>query len=163
MKMREEKDIKLIISQEILTKMIRCVEKAQPHEACGFIFGKVEEIENPNQKNDYFYHYKAKEFECIESNKKSPVAFIINNEERLNELFMKAREDEELNLISIFHSHPSGNFPSGTDERNMKRLNNKKLITANAIWVIMDASNKELNSFLLLNDDMLHVDTNIKH
>lgn len=163
MKMKEEKDIKLIISQEILAQMIRCVEKARPHEACGFIFGNVEEIENQNQKNDYFYHYKAKEFECVESNKKSPVAFIINNEEKLNELFLKVREHEELNLISIFHSHPSGNFPSGTDETNMKRLNNRKLITANTIWVIMDASNKKINSFLLLNDNMLHVDTIIKN
>ncbi|TFF97681.1 MAG: hypothetical protein EU547_03655 [Promethearchaeota archaeon] len=160
--MREEKDIKLIISHEILNQMSICVENASPHEACGFIFGKVQEIENLDQEDDYFYHYIAKEFECIESNKKSPVAFIMNNEEKLNELYMKARENEELNLISIFHSHPSGNFPSGTDERNMKRLNNRKLITANAIWVIMDASNKEVNSFLLLNDDLLHVDTLIK-
>jgi len=160
--MKEEKDIKLIISQEILTQMAICVDNANPHEACGFLFGNVREVENPNQKDDFFYHYIGKEFECIESNKKSPVAFIINNEERLNELYMKTREHEDLNLISIFHSHPSGNFPSGTDEINMKRLNNKKLITANAIWAIMDATNKEINSFLLLNDEMLHVDTIIE-
>ncbi len=160
--MREERDIKLIITPEIFKQMVQCVEKATPNEACGFIFGKVREIENSERKGDYFYFYIGKEFECIESDRKSPVAFIVNNEERLNELYEKTRENENLNLISIFHSHPSGNYPSGADERNMKRLNRKELITANAIWVIMDASNKELNGFLLLNDELLHIAINIK-
>jgi len=73
--MRFEKDIILQINGEIRNQLITCVKKATPNEACGLIFGSINQIKNPKKENDYFYQYEAKRFECIESDHKSPIAF----------------------------------------------------------------------------------------
>ncbi|MFX1260247.1 MAG: hypothetical protein ACFFAN_20545, partial [Promethearchaeota archaeon] len=82
--MKFQKDIKIILNQKIYENLIKCVKNASPNEACGLIFGNIKEISIPN---GYQYHYLGKKFECVESNKKSPVSFFIENIEELNRIF----------------------------------------------------------------------------
>ena len=119
--MKFEKDIKIILEEKIIEELKNCVEKADPNEACGLIFGKIRQVESPDSE-EYQYHYIASKFRCIESNQKSPVAFLINDIEKLNNIFREASRKYNLRLISIFHSHPSGAHPSGVDTSNMKLL-----------------------------------------
>lgn len=47
--MKIEKDIILIISEYIITKLRECNKKATPIEACGLIFGNVTQIETSKE------------------------------------------------------------------------------------------------------------------
>ena len=154
--MKFEKDIILLINQDLINKLKICVDNARPNEACGFIFGKIKEI---NLNNDFQYHYLTQKFYCIESSEKSPVAFLISNFEKFNEIFEEASQKFNLQLISIFHSHPAGAYPSGVDRSNMIFLDSCGINAFKSqIWTIMDASNYELNGFLYLNEDLLQID-----
>jgi len=168
--MRFEKDMILLLDKELLTKLKHCVKKANPYEACGLLFGNVVQLKNFKTENDFCYHYKAKEFECIESDRKSMVAFLIENIERLHEIILnkleKTGNQNKLRLISIFHSHPGGAYPSSVDINNMQYLDyfsgikNDYVSKAfkNQIWSIMDARNYELNGFIYLNDEITQID-----
>ncbi|MHA1726825.1 MAG: Mov34/MPN/PAD-1 family protein [Promethearchaeota archaeon] len=154
--MKQEKDIKLIISQELKDKLKKCVNKARPNEACGFMFGTIKEIK---KNREFEYHYLAQKFYCMESSKKSPVSFLISDFERFNEIFMEASQQFKLQLISIFHSHPGGAYPSGVDHNNMKFLDQCGINAFKSqIWTIMDASNFELNGFIYLNNELFQID-----
>lgn len=136
------------------------MDAASPNEACGLIFGEVEETK---VEGGFQYHYIAKIFECFESSEKSPVSFLIDNLELLNEKFEHAYNKHKLNLISIFHSHPGGSYPSGVDTRNMEYLDdcgNKAF--KNQIWTIMDASTKELNGYIYLQNEFLQINVQKK-
>ncbi len=157
--MKFERDIKFFLTQEIFEQLKACVNNARPNEACGFIFGKVEEI---NKDGDFEYHYIAQKFYCIESTEKSPVAFLISNTEKLNEVFLEASKEHALQLVSIFHSHPGGAHPSGVDANNMQFLNEQPIKAFKSqIWTIMDASNYNLNGFIFLNDKLLQIDVSL--
>ncbi len=156
--MKFEKDIKIILNQDILEELKKCVKKSDPYEACGLIFGEIKEIKIIN---GYQYHYIGKKFECIESSKKSTVAFLIDNIEKLHDIYQKANLKYKMRLISVFHSHPGGTYPSGVDLENMKYLNTFKAFK-NQIWTIMSATNKELNGFLYFNEEFLQIDLEIK-
>jgi len=167
--MKRLEDIKIILTKSILDELVECVNYAYPNEACGLIFGDKKEIQNPNKKGDYFYHFNGEIFHCFESDKKSPLAFLIDNVEVLNKIYQEVYKKHKMSLVSIFHSHPSGNYPSGIDAKNMKRLDEfdikyqgRKLNNPfkNVIWVIMDASNKEMNAFIYINSEIVR--TNIK-
>jgi proteasome lid subunit RPN8/RPN11 len=165
--MKLVKDIKLLIKKEIYEDIMECVNKAFPNEACGIVFGKKKEISNPSKQGDYFYHYEGEIFRCFESDRKSPVAFLMENVEVLNKIYQEVQKEHQLKMICIFHSHPSGNYPSGIDTKNMKRLDEFKIEYAgrkdknpfkNAIWVIMDASTKEMKSFLYFKGEVVQTD-----
>ena len=111
--MNIQKDIILFLNQEMYEKIKNCVKQAYPNEACGLIFGEIKEISNPKLKDDFFYHYFAKKFKCIESTHKSSVAFLMDDEETLIKAADDVKQKYNLELISIFHSHPSGAYPSG--------------------------------------------------
>ncbi|MEJ2251274.1 MAG: Mov34/MPN/PAD-1 family protein [Candidatus Lokiarchaeota archaeon] len=161
-----EKDIKLIIDKSVLEDIMECVNSAQPNEACGLIFGDIEEIKNPSEDNDYFYKYLGKKFKCFQSDHKSPIAFLMENVEILNKIYKEFYDEYKLKLVSIFHSHPSGNYPSGIDSKNMKRLDQfsveyagKKLKNPfkRSVWLIMDASNNEAKAFLYHNGEIVQI------
>lgn len=155
-----EKDIKLILNQIILNDLIECVKTAIPNEACGLIFGEIREI---NYKDEFQYHFVGKQFNCIESNQKSPVAFLMNNLEELNRIFEVAFKKYGLHLISIFHSHPGGNNPSEIDLSNMRLLDNcGNRAFKNQIWTIMNAKNKKLNGYMLFNNEFIQIEVEIK-
>ncbi len=162
--MRLENDIKLILSDTILEKAIECVKQATPNEACGLIFGMKKEIENSEKENDFFYHYLAKKIKCITSDKKSPVAFLINNLDTLNKIYSKAYKKHSMGLLSIFHSHPGdSNYPSGIDKNYMKRLENSGLKSfKGVIWSIMASQNNDLKAFMYLNNEFIQTKVIIK-
>lgn len=151
--MEFQKDIKIIINEEIFEKLVLCVKNASPFEACGLIFGEIEEVK---VEEGFQYHYIGQMFECIESTKKSTVSFLIDNIEELNEIYQTAARKYNKRLVSIFHSHPGGAHPSGVDTRNMKHLNDFKPFR-NLIWTIMSASNKKLNGFIYFNMEFFQV------
>ncbi len=146
-------DIKFIIDDKILKKLTKCVKNASPYEACGLIFGEINE---KKVEDGFQYHYLGQRFECIKSTNKSTVAFLIDNIEELNELYKTAAEKYNKRLISIFHSHPAGSSPSGVDTDNMKHLNEFKLFK-NLIWTIMSAGNYDLNGFIYLNEEFFQI------
>jgi len=159
-----QKDIILFLPDSILKQMENCVEKAYPNEACGLAFGKREQINNPNEKNDFLYYFNIERFNCIDSDKKSPIAFLIENIEKLNQIYHEAHQKFNMKFISIFHSHPSGNHPSGADRENMERLQNSGLKSFQfIIWSIMDAENKDLKGFIFLNNEINQVEVKIKN
>ena len=153
--MKFEKDIIFILSQKIMEDLKKCVNSARPNEACGLIFGDIKEIQ---VSEGFQYHYIAQNFECFESDKKSPVAFLIENIERLNEVWQNAAQKYNLRLISIFHSHPAGSSPSGVDHNNMEYLDNcGNKAFKNQIWTIMDAQNFNLNGYIYYHEEILEV------
>jgi len=157
--MRFEKDIKLILSNKIVEKARDCVDKAYPNESCGLIYGEIKQIKNPKKEDDYFYHYIAKKFNCLESDKKSPVAFLIDNIDKLGEIFEDYKK-YHMNIVSIFHSHPgNSNFPSGVDKKNMERLVNFRFKHfKGVIWSIMASESSDLKAFMLFEGDIIQVD-----
>ena len=167
--MNIQNDIKLLLNPEIFSDLIKCVEKALPNEACGLIFGKIEEVANELQEEDYFYHYICGKFRCISPDKSSSVSFLIENEELLHRIIMKETHEphnyKEMRLIGIFHSHPRGTFPSFSDMNQMKYLDYFSSIKhdygnkafKNLIWVIMDAMNHNMNGFIYFEREIQQV------
>jgi len=152
--MKFQEDIKIVLEQEIVEDLKRCINNASPYEACGLIFGDIREI---NIKEEGVqYHYIGQLFECIESTKKSTVAFLIDNIEELNKIYQTAAKKYNMRLISIFHSHPGGNYPSGVDTINMKYLEDFKAFK-NLIWTIMNAENYDLNGFIYFNNEFWQI------
>ncbi|MEJ2295760.1 MAG: hypothetical protein P8Y23_13475, partial [Candidatus Lokiarchaeota archaeon] len=131
------------------------------------------QIPNKALQDDYFYHYIANKFSCIKSDRKSAVSFLIVNIEELHQIILKSRAGldikERTRLISIFHSHPSGNHPSMTDIENMKFLDtfsdiDHKFVSKafkNLIWLIMDGTLYELNGFIYLNRSLYQIEIKI--
>lgn len=156
--MEFEKDIKIIVVSDIFEKLKTCVKRASPNEACGLIFGIIKEVKDGE---DFEYHYIGQMFECIESSNKSTMAFLMNNIEELNNLYQKAAQKYNMRLLSIFHSHPGGTYPSSVDRNNMEHLNSYNAFK-NLIWTIMDAGNNDLNGFIYFNEELLQVDVKIK-
>jgi len=147
---------------EILRK---CVDSASPNECCGLIFGEIQEI---NLNNDYSYHYIGKKARCIPSDQKSSVSFLIRNTEMLNTIILEELQSEiqKIQLISIFHSHPSGNYPSATDLNYMRYLDNfgenaSKFTSKafkNLIWLIIDANDYDINGFIYFKNEIQEID-----
>ncbi|MHA1291308.1 MAG: Mov34/MPN/PAD-1 family protein [Promethearchaeota archaeon] len=158
--MKYERKIKIILNREIFEALIVCVKKAYPNEACGLIFGDIKKFD---LIEGYEIHFIGKKFNCLQSDKKSPVAFLIDNIERFNEVFQEAAQKFNLRLISIFHSHPGGAYPSGIDKKNMVFLNNCGIKAfKNQIWTIIDARSFELNGFIFFNNELKQIDVKIE-
>ena len=153
--------------------MKKCVENAYPNEACGILFGEIAQIQIENMEDEFAYYYKANEFSCINSDQKSTVSFLIENIEKLNQVIREKIEvlriNEEIRLISIFHSHPSGNYPSMTDINNMRFLNTfsdveHKFVSKafkNLIWLIMDGTNFDISGFICLNSKIYQIEVKV--
>lgn len=166
-----EKDIKLVLSNKIFEKLRDCVNKSLPNEACGIIFGEINQIRKKIYCDDFEYHYKANNFECIQSDNKSMASFLIENVQDLHEI-IQTRLDlkNKKRLISIFHSHPSGAHPSSTDLDQMKFLDNfssseQRFISKafkNLIWTIMSSKNYDLRGFIYLNSNFFQIEVIIK-
>ena len=169
-----QEDIKLIIKKELIVELKECVQEATPNEACGILFGEIAQIPNEALENDYYYHYTAKKFSCIKSDNSSTISFLIENIEVLHQTIIKAMEElsikKKLRLISIFHSHPSGNHPSTTDIENMRLLNkfsdiDHRFISKafkNLIWIIMDGKSFDLNGYIYLKSHLYQIKIQIK-
>ena len=157
--MRFEKDICIILNQDLLKVMRQCVQNAHPNESGGLLFGEI--FQNAMEEG-FRYDFSCKIFECFVSNEKSPVSYWMNNIETLFS-FLKIYNDKyNLKLLSIFHSHPASSYPSGFDENYMKYLYNfPQKAFKNAIWTIMDASNYDLNGFFYLEGEIVQINVMI--
>lgn len=173
--MKKQEDIVLFVDPNIQDLMIQCVQKASPNEAFGLLFGFQEEVQNPEDPEDYFYHYTGQVFRCVESDKSSPVSFLMENEEKLNQVVLESlsalpdESDKTPRLISIFHSHPSGAYPSGIDKDHMRYLDafsrQQSYVSKafhNQIWTIMSAATKELNGFMYLQNKFIQIKVKIE-
>ncbi|MFX0006356.1 MAG: Mov34/MPN/PAD-1 family protein [Promethearchaeota archaeon] len=156
--MKYEKDIILYIDDKIVVEIIQCVKKATPNEACGLIFGKIEERKIPNRENEFSYHYNAYKFECIESSHKNPVAFLMDDYERIFNISYSYAKNYNYQMFSIFHSHPGSAYPSGIDLPYIEGYYNSERTTfKHIIWTIMNAKSKELNGFIFINKELYKV------
>ena len=154
-KMRFERDIIFIFGRKIVKDINKCIEKAYPNEACGFIFGKIQEI---SDKIDFKYKYYSENFQCVESSIISPASFLIDNNEKILELSNIIVKKEGLKLLAIFHSHPTGAIPSSVDKKRMKYYHNcgiKKF--SHIVWIIADSRNKDINGFIYLDNKLTQI------
>ncbi len=156
--MKYEEDIILSLSRKIFEEIKHCVKKAFPNEACGLIFGKISELKKPNSKNNFSYHYNAHKFECVESSHKSSVAFLMDDYAKLVELSSIYSKQNNYQLLSIFHSHSGSAYPSGVDIPYMESFYKSNIAKfKHIIWIIMDASSKELNGFLYIFNELKQI------
>ena len=81
--MRFEKDIAFVLSKENISSINKCIEESYPNEACGFLFGDIQEL---NNHGDFKYTYDCEFFQCIESSISSPASFMLDNDEKILEL-----------------------------------------------------------------------------
>jgi proteasome lid subunit RPN8/RPN11 len=160
MKIQEEKDIIFHVNKKKLPLFIKCVKTASPNEASGLIFGNIEQYK---QMDEYQYHYFSKYFECIESNYKSPVAFLLDDDETLYQIALKVELQQDLRLIGVFHSHPSGTTPSSVDYNNMKTFYDANITKfKHLIWIIMDSQNYEINGFMIFNGALTQIQVELE-
>ncbi|MFX1568384.1 MAG: Mov34/MPN/PAD-1 family protein [Promethearchaeota archaeon] len=159
--MKFEKDIILTINKALFANIKLCVENAYPNEACGLIFGKILEQKKPNGKDEYSYYFNGYKFECIESSHKSPVAFLMDDYERLIQLSKKYSKDFQ--LLSIVHSHPGSAYPSGVDIPYMRNYYESRIVKfKHLIWTIIDAKCEELNGFMFISEELKQILVQIK-
>ena len=153
--MRFEEDITFVIRRGLIRRINKCIDDTNPNEACGFLFGDIQEI---NNQGDFKYTYLCKFFQCIESSISSPVSFLLDNDEKILELSNITAKNESLNLIAIFHSHPAGANPSSFDKKSMKYYHNcgvKKF--THLVWIIVDSRNKDINAFMYLENKLTQI------
>ncbi len=119
----------IVISKAQKELLLNHASKWNPNESCAILFGSVE-----NEKSI------VKEVFLAENIDESPVNFTISNEELLKTY--KIAEEKNLDVIGIFHSHPSSDaFPSSTDKKFM--------YTNPVVWVISSGESSKLKAFLL--------------
>ena len=119
----------IVISKAQKELLLNHASKWNPNESCAILFGSVE-----NEKSI------VKEVFLAENIDESPVNFTISNEELLKTY--KIAEEKNLDVIGIFHSHPSSEaFPSSTDKKFM--------YTNPVVWVISSGESSKLKAFLL--------------
>ena len=119
----------IVISKAQKELLLNHASKCKPNESCAILFGKMEN-ENSIVKDVFL----------AENIEESPVNFTISNEELLKAY--KMAEEKNLEIVGIFHSHPSSDaFPSSTDKKFMH--------TNPVVWVISSGESNDLKAFLL--------------
>ena len=150
-------------------RLIECVHLAAPNECCGLIFGSIKEF---SENENYSYHYIGESVRCIPSDKKSPISFLIEKVENLNEIILEELRlgENKKQIVNIFHSHPSGSFPSAIDINNMRYLDqfgegsgdSISKPFKNLIWLIIDSKNYKIRGFICYRNKIHEVDVIIE-
>ncbi|HET6517589.1 MAG TPA: M67 family metallopeptidase [Nitrosopumilaceae archaeon] len=118
----------IVISQDQKDLLLNHALKVKPNESCAILFGSIEDEKNI-----------VKDVFLAENIDESPVNFSISNEELLKAY--KIAEEKNLDIVGIFHSHPSSDaFPSSTDKKFMH--------TNPVVWLISGESDA-LKAFVL--------------
>ncbi|MCP4761723.1 MAG: hypothetical protein GY870_08075 [archaeon] len=152
--MKQEKNIVMSIKKELYEKLKQISANSYPNESCALIFGTITKKKSENYVK---YSYNSVKIDKFESSKPDPYSFIIEDYELLGQKWIKAQE-EGLKLISIFHSHPSGAFPSNIDKKYMKQMGKAY---PNIIWTIYGNESRELNGFILIKKNFFQCGINI--
>lgn len=135
---------KLIINKQDYQKIVAyCIEK-KPNEACG-ILGGIKDDDAGKVKHVYL----------MENTKASPEDYLMDPEEQFN-VFRQMRENE-IELISIFHSHPHS--PALPSARDLEMAHYPE-----TIYTIISLKNKKENvrGFLIQDNEYQKVPVIIK-
>ena len=107
-------------------------DNEEPNESCAVLFG--------NHVNG---DVNVKEVFITKNIEASPINFTISNDELIE--CYKIAEIKEMEVVGIFHSHPSSiAYPSNTDRKFM-HINP-------VVWVIYSGISKEFKAFILDTD-----------
>lgn len=118
----------LLIHDYHLNELRKLAISSLPNESCAILLGKKTETKNI-----------VKYIVPLNNSAQSSIAFIIDSDD-LFTIYKKAKL-MNLDVISIFHSHPSNPFPSETDKIYM-HLNP-------VIWIIYSTYSNSFKSFVL--------------
>ena len=119
----------LILSKNHVDILKKHAKKNEPNESCAILFGK-------NEKEQF----SIDEVFLTESMEPSPINFTISNDELIKAY--AESEKKKLEVIAIFHSHPSSAaYPSSTDQKYME---------INPIpWIIYSNTDDEIRAYIL--------------
>ena len=98
---------KIILSKELLTKLVAHAKKSSPNESVSMISGSV--------KDGIAYAEKVYTPENIDQ---STTTFTVDPLTLLK-IYTEIEEDERI-LVAIYHTHPAPPQPSGTDKHYME-------------------------------------------
>jgi [CysO sulfur-carrier protein]-S-L-cysteine hydrolase len=125
----------IFLSAAQIRKLEGIAKGALPNESCAFLLGH----------ND-----KVKEILEVQNSDESPVTFRIESKDLLNAYYLA--ESKGLQVIAIFHSHPTKPWPSSTDVKFME-INP-------IVWVIYSTTDGQLKAFI--HDDNLVKEVHIR-
>jgi proteasome lid subunit RPN8/RPN11 len=125
----------IFLSAAQIRKLEGIAKGALPNESCAFLLGH----------ND-----KVKEILEVRNSDESPVTFRIESKDLLNAYYLA--ESKGLQVIAIFHSHPTKPWPSSTDVKFME-INP-------IVWVIYSTTDGQLKAFI--HDDDLVKEVHIR-
>jgi proteasome lid subunit RPN8/RPN11 len=125
----------IFLSAAQIRKLEGIAKGALPNESCAFLLGH----------ND-----KVKEILEVLNSDESPVTFRIESKDLLNAYYLA--ESKGLQVIAIFHSHPTKPWPSSTDVKFME-INP-------IVWVIYSTTDGQLKAFI--HDDDLVKEVHIR-
>jgi proteasome lid subunit RPN8/RPN11 len=111
--------------------------KVHPIEACAILFGKLTQKEAV-----------VKRIVVTPSRLQSTVEFEVDPE-TFADVFAKA-DDEGLDFIGLFHSHPAPAKPSLIDRRYMR-------LWGDAVWLILSSTNGSISAHQMKDDKIKEV------
>jgi proteasome lid subunit RPN8/RPN11 len=120
--------MKLHISRETVNSLVKHARKELPNEAVAFLLGRRKEDE-----------VEVLEIRLVRNVLRSSTRFHVSPKE-LYKVYTDA-EEKGLEVIGIFHSHPTSSSPSPTDLRYMK-LNP-------VVWLILSTIDWDMRAFKL--------------
>ena len=117
------------LSATQIRKLEGIAKDSLPNESCAFLLGH----------ND-----KVKEILEVRNSDQSPLTFRIESKDLLHAYYLA--ESKGMQVIAIFHSHPTKPWPSSTDVKFME-INP-------VVWVIYSTTDGQLKAFIY-NDDLV--------
>jgi [CysO sulfur-carrier protein]-S-L-cysteine hydrolase len=119
----------IFLSAAQIRKLEGIAKDALPNESCAFLLG---------------YNDKVKEILEVRNSDESPVTFRIKSTDLLHTYYLA--ESKGMQVIAIFHSHPTKPWPSSTDVKFME-INP-------VVWVIYSTTDGQLKAFIY-DDDLV--------
>ena len=130
------------LRQVDVMKLYDWVDENEPNEACALLVGEI--------KQDIAF---VEEIILTPNTSKSPVAFQIDPE-LLLKIIEDAMERKKM-LVSIFHSHPLGPYPSGIDIPYMR-------YNLGTVWLIKEVPKTlPMRGFQWFEDEIIEVKVKI--
>lgn len=124
--------MQLVLTESQRDILVKQAKEQIPNESCALLFGMTESDK-----------LVVKDLFLANNAEKSPVNFTISNEQLITG-YHKA-EEKKLEVIGIFHSHPSSEpYPSSTDKKFMK-INP-------VVWVIFSCLTNNFKAYILESD-----------
>jgi len=123
---------KIILTKSQKKILSNHASNEKPNESCAILLG-----------TDNKQEIVVKKIILAKNIDESPVSFTISNEQLLR--VYKTAEEEEMNVVGIFHSHPNSEaYPSSTD---------KKFMYSNPVaWIIYSGISNDFKAYKLESD-----------